>query len=146
MPLPMARPAEAKTIATNETGPTKQEIAGPNKDVALATPAPEKDSIFQKLFGTPWKGPTLAFAAPDGGIFSDGSSMTPGKYDRYTAVYDISAKTVYLPDGRKLEAHSGLGARLESLSRRTFRSSEKPRFSTSGTGTGVAPEYRIIER
>ena len=113
VPLPMARPAEAKTVATNETGPTKQEIAGPNKDVALATPAPEKDSIFQKLFGTPWKGPTLAFAAPDGGIFSDGSSMTPGKYDRYTAVYDISAKTVYLPDGRKLEAHSGLGARLD---------------------------------
>ena len=113
VPLPMARPAEAKTVATNETGPTKQEIAGPNKDVALATPAPEKDSIFQKLFGAPWKGPTLAFAAPDGGIFSDGSSMTPGKYDRYTAVYDISAKTVYLPDGRKLEAHSGLGARLD---------------------------------
>ena len=34
-------------------------------------------------------------------------------YDRWTAVYDISAHTVYLPDGRKLEAHSGLGDRLD---------------------------------
>lgn len=112
VPLPMARPAGAK-MASDATGPTKQEIAAPNEDVALATPEPKKDSIFQKLFGTPWKGPTLAFASPDGGIFSDGSSQTPGKYDRYTAVYDISHKVVYLPDGRKLEAHSGLGSRLD---------------------------------
>jgi hypothetical protein len=33
--------------------------------------------------------------------------------DRSTAVYDISAKTVYMPDGSKLEAHSGLGSRLD---------------------------------
>jgi len=26
------------------------------------------------------------------------------------AVYDISAKTVYMPDGSRLEAHSGIGA------------------------------------
>ena len=32
-----------------------------------------------------------------------------------TAVYDISAKTVYLPDGTKLEAHSGLGSELDDL-------------------------------
>jgi type VI secretion system (T6SS) effector TldE1-like protein len=29
--------------------------------------------------------------------------------DERTAVYDITAHTVYLPDGRQLEAHSGLG-------------------------------------
>ena len=34
-------------------------------------------------------------------------------YDRWTAVYDISAHTVYLPDGTRLEAHSGLGDRLD---------------------------------
>jgi len=31
------------------------------------------------------------------------------RYGRATAVYDIMAHTVYMPDGRKLEAHSGLG-------------------------------------
>ena len=34
--------------------------------------------------------------------------------DRYTAVYDISAHTVTLPDGRRLEAHSGLGEYVDN--------------------------------
>jgi hypothetical protein len=33
--------------------------------------------------------------------------------DSHTAVYDIEAHTVYLPDGDRLEAHSGLGKRLD---------------------------------
>lgn len=33
--------------------------------------------------------------------------------DRWTAVYDISAHTVYLPNGAILEAHSGLGPKLD---------------------------------
>ena len=33
--------------------------------------------------------------------------------DRYTAVYDISARTVYLPDGTRSEAHSGYGNKLD---------------------------------
>ncbi|MGX9390387.1 tlde1 domain-containing protein [Nitrobacteraceae bacterium UC4446_H13] len=112
VPLPMPRPAAAQAANTN--GPSPAEIAQPNKSVALATPPAEEDSIFKKLFGAfQGKGTTLAFASPDGGVLSDGSSIVPGKYDRYTAVYDISAKTVYLPNGRKLEAHSGLGNRLD---------------------------------
>ena len=43
-----------------------------------------------------------------------GASAPGAGYDRYTAVYDISARTVYLPDGTKLEAHSGLGDRLDN--------------------------------
>ena len=35
-------------------------------------------------------------------------------YDRQTAVYDISARMVYLPDGTKLEAHSGLGTKMDN--------------------------------
>ena len=40
-------------------------------------------------------------------------SSPPAGYDRATAVYDISARTVYLPDGTRLEAHSGLGDYLD---------------------------------
>ena len=36
-------------------------------------------------------------------------------YDRQTAIYDISARVVYLPDGTRLEAHSGLGAALDDV-------------------------------
>ena len=31
------------------------------------------------------------------------------QYDQFTAVYDLTAHTVYLPGGERLEAHSGLG-------------------------------------
>ena len=71
--------------------------------------------IFEKILGKqPDQQPssTLAFAPPDGGVLSDGESLTTGRtplIDEFTAVYDISAATVYLPDGTKLEAHSGLG-------------------------------------
>ena len=34
--------------------------------------------------------------------------------DSRTAVYDISARTVYLPSGRRLEAHSGLGDKMDN--------------------------------
>jgi hypothetical protein len=57
----------------------------------------------------------LAYASPDGGVVSDGRETVDAqpRYDRSTAVYDISARTVYMPDGTKLEAHSGLGSRLD---------------------------------
>jgi Protein of unknown function (DUF2778) len=35
-------------------------------------------------------------------------------FDSHTAVYDIEAHAVYLPDGDVLEAHSGLGSRLDN--------------------------------
>ena len=38
----------------------------------------------------------------------------PAGYDGLTAVYDISTHSVYLPDGTALEAHSGLGDRLDN--------------------------------
>ncbi len=46
-------------------------------------------------------------------FFSSSPSFERLGYDRQTAVYDISARAVYLPDGRRLEAHSGLGDKLD---------------------------------
>jgi len=79
--------------------------------------ANEAPSLFEKLFGKPLPKPAstmLAYAAPDDkGILGDGQNIAAGRYDRSTAVYDISARRVYLPDGRTLEAHSGYGNRLD---------------------------------
>lgn len=109
VPMPMPRPSV--DIAKN--GPSRQDTAQENKDVALAEPAKEP-SLFERLFGKLRPAnTTLAYASPDGGILSNGASRTGGRYDSYTAVYDISARTVYMPDGTKLEAHSGLGSRLD---------------------------------
>jgi len=46
--------------------------------------------------------PALAYANPD----------VPAR-DNHTAIYDIVAHTVYMPDGERLEAHSGLGRMLD---------------------------------
>jgi hypothetical protein len=52
----------------------------------------------------------MASASPDGGISSDGKNAPPPTLaEKQAALYDISARTVYMPDGTRLEAHSGLG-------------------------------------
>lgn len=113
IPMPTPRPAELRAPPNQNAALHKR--AQTNKVVANA--ADDKPTIFERLFGKPQtSGQTLAYAAPDGGVLSDGSSATSGRsalYDRWTAVYDISAHTVYMPDGTKLEAHSGLGSRLD---------------------------------
>jgi len=41
-------------------------------------------------------------------------SDTPADIDNSrTAIYDITSRTVYLPSGRRLEAHSGLGSHMD---------------------------------
>jgi hypothetical protein len=40
-------------------------------------------------------------------------SISPADDDNRTAIYDIAARTVYLPNGRRLEAHSGLGSHMD---------------------------------
>ena len=101
-------------VSCRLTNPSRREVAQAN---AVAALEPKKPSIFEKLFGRPAPaGLQLAFAAPDGGVTSDGESLTLGRipqYDQSTAVYDISAHMVYMPDGNKLEAHSGLGSMLD---------------------------------
>jgi type VI secretion system (T6SS) effector TldE1-like protein len=85
------------------------DVAHPGSDFAAAPP--EKPSIFQRLFGKR-SPPALAYAAPEDDGLGVGQGASGG-YDRYTAVYDISARTVYLPDGTRLEAHSGFGPWLD---------------------------------
>ena len=65
-------------------------------------------------------GGLLAYASADASVTAsiapkEQNPMFGGSppYDRSTAVYDITAKAVYLPDGTKLEAHSGLGSNLD---------------------------------
>jgi type VI secretion system (T6SS) effector TldE1-like protein len=41
------------------------------------------------------------------------ASLSPPDNQNRTAIYDISAKVVYLPNGRRLEAHSGLGSYMD---------------------------------
>jgi hypothetical protein len=109
IPLPKSRPPESKLMASY--GSSDNELRQPS-------PTAQSDvrSVLQKVFAMLQpSGFALASAAPDGGISGDGQDRPSGlaAYDKQTAVYDIAARTVYLPDGTKLEAHSGLGDLLD---------------------------------
>lgn len=80
-----------------------------------------RQSMVEKLWGKREpSGGLLAYASADASVTAsiapkEQNPMLGGSapYERDTAVYDITAKTVYLPDGTRLEAHSGLGSNLD---------------------------------
>jgi hypothetical protein len=100
---PQHRPQQVRTTLLAEAA---------HANAAAAKSSAAAPTIFEKLFGKP-SPLTLAYAAPDDGGLVSGPSPAAGRYDRWTAVYDISAHTVYMPDGTRLEAHSGLGNKLD---------------------------------
>ena len=91
IPVPRSRPVQANLAAerlrANEAG---------------------DQTLLQKITGWFGGGVKLASLAPDAGL-ADGVSTRSLGVDDHTAVYDISARAVYMPGGAKLEAHSGFG-------------------------------------
>jgi Tlde1 domain len=117
-PLPPTRDRVTKSAASTapQLGPTAAVRDGGQGNQAALDTATNRptifQSIFEKLFGK--SAPVrLAYAATDDAGLNVGRNIAAGRYDRWTAVYDISAHTVYMPDGTRLEAHSGLGSWLD---------------------------------
>jgi hypothetical protein len=124
VPLPPSRPAIDIPVAS----PPSRRVAlrpAPTRTASqaivanLAPPTTDNRNFVQKLLNLPTQAPgqVLAYAKPE----DDGFSVVPN-YARPTvpplaqgraAIYDISAHTVYLPDGEQLEAHSGLGNHID---------------------------------
>ncbi len=135
-PLPPPRPPEFAEPATRP-GPERRFTPSDTSTPALG----DKPNFLQRLLGlgrpsgsavasapspsrapashsqTVASAPAVASSEHSGrgifGFFSSGPSFDRFGYDRQTAIYDISARTVYLPDGTRLEAHSGLGDKLD---------------------------------
>jgi hypothetical protein len=122
-PLPPPRPAEFASAASRSPPQVPaRRLAELNKKTALLTTSPDNRTFFETFFGVAQpsnpatSGSVLAYAAPESGLLDNARKILSGpllRYDRWTAVYDISAHTVYLPNGTRLEAHSGLGARMD---------------------------------
>jgi hypothetical protein len=87
VPLPVARPR----------------IATP-APVQLASASPDTPIVKEKPFAKPFSLPTLS---------QNPVLPPPGSK---IALYDISGHTVYLPNGKRLEAHSGVGERMDDPS------------------------------
>ena len=75
----------------------------PQEDIAQAT------RTTDQLADVPVPVPAKRHVRP-----GQAKDADPQVDDGKTAVYDITARVVYLPNGRKLEAHSGLGQYMDS--------------------------------
>jgi hypothetical protein len=123
--VPAAAPKEAEAKpAANASGSSIRDMAQRAKAAVMSIASSEKQNMVEKLWGKqPAAGGLLAYASADAsvtGSIIDTRSQNPmmggaPPYDRQTAVYDIAAKMVYLPDGTKLEAHSGLGSKMDDV-------------------------------
>jgi hypothetical protein len=117
VPLPVPRPPEFRASVGAGLGRRAERRMTRREMPPAAQPAPPSDerSFLEKLFGIE-RAPALAYTAleskpadvaPPRRIsppLSSEPSATAG-----IAVYNIAAKTVTLPSGERLEAHSGLG-------------------------------------
>ncbi len=154
VPLPPLRPAELAAIAAS--APAVAPVPAVRRPPVVAAriaraPAPPDDgNVFGRLFSLGRSG-AVAYAAPDdqaatnaqspalaavdhaSGSSAFARSATPG-VDNLTAVYDISARTVTLPDGTRLEAHSGLGPMLDD-----------PRFVSEHNRGATPPHLYALE-
>jgi len=116
MQLASADPAEI--VPAPEAKP--KSFADRAKAAVMSITGP-RQSMVEKLWGKREpSGGLLAYASADASVTAsiaprEQNPMLGGSapYERDTAVYDITAKMVYLPDGTKLEAHSGLGSNLD---------------------------------
>lgn len=97
VPLPRPRPVLASVEVPEEPG------------VAQADSGADNRTLLQKLSDLVPGRITLASLVPEGGLFRPKPDLASLGYDNQTAVYDISARVVYLPNGETLEAHSGMG-------------------------------------
>ena len=93
IPLPRSRPAQA-SLGLNQYGSNQR----------------DDRTLLQKLGDLLPGRITLASLSPTDGLLASSSDLRTMGFDEFTAVYDISARTVYMPSGLKLEAHSGIGA------------------------------------
>jgi hypothetical protein len=114
-PLPPPRPHIPAPAAAQQVAQQVAQIAPTAAVVPTPLPAP---APMPKVAPAP--APKLALAkVPASPIVEKPQRQAalppapPPELNSKTAVYDISARTVFLPNGRKLEAHSGIGDKMD---------------------------------
>jgi Protein of unknown function (DUF2778) len=122
--LPAQPEPSAEARMDRSPGAALRDMAQRAKAAVMSLALNEKQPVFEKLWGKqPAHGALLSYASADASV-TGSLAQNPGQspntalggsapYDRSTAVYDISAHAVYLPDGTTLEAHSGYGSELD---------------------------------
>jgi hypothetical protein len=133
IPMPPRRPSDLRVVTPSQpvTPPPATRVA---RNVAVpapaAAPTPQQQDnrgLLERLFNIGGnqqpaqqrqRGTVLAYARPDtGGLIAPDRPNPALDLDRYTAYYDIRSRTVTLPNGTRLEAHSGLGPHIDDVNK-----------------------------
>jgi hypothetical protein len=115
VPRTDARPEISRATPKRQSEPGFRLASASSTSLALAY-APNNSVNDSASTGSPLKGLAPKESDPLANIDTS-----------HTAIYDITARTVYLPNGRRLEAHSGLGDHMDD-----------PRY-VNARGTGPTP-------
>ncbi|WP_238182959.1 DUF2778 domain-containing protein [Methylobacterium trifolii] len=115
VPLPVPRPPEFRQRRPERQAARRPAVAPP------PAPKQEERSFLEALFGierTPAPAPALSYAALERNPVEalPRQRLVPAPNPEAgggIAIYDISARTVRLPSGEVLEAHSGLGETMD---------------------------------
>ncbi len=122
--LPKTEPQQAQQLQPRVAQPTTPRR---NRTAAVAPTPEDNRNFFEKLFGVQKQaepaGTALAYAAPQDDIIDRGRitrlspsvGTPPRTAEAGTAIYDIAAKMVYMPNGERLEAHSGFGEMMDDV-------------------------------
>ena len=106
VPIPRSRPPIAGPLVDGGRPPAQP-----------ATGSFDVSSAFRNVFAMLPPGLQLASINPDGGLLGNGQEkpVDVSAYGEQTAVYDITARVVHMPDGTRLEAHSGFGDLMDDV-------------------------------
>ncbi|SON57538.1 hypothetical protein HDIA_3997 [Hartmannibacter diazotrophicus] len=137
IPLPTTRPIEVARLeepAPENEAPPAPDSAAPSAAASMPETVPLRGRQPEPPEDKPLGGRTSPYAiayakdeeapARSKGIFGSIGRLFSGgprgpdmaEIGNRTAVYDISTATVYMPDGSRLEAHSGLGSMMDDPS------------------------------
>jgi hypothetical protein len=106
IPAPQSTQQAVQQVAQQASAPVPQPVtpkAVPQSLPQMGPPAPPHLALAK-----PAPSPILEKREPKVAL-----NPPPTELNSKTAVYDISARTVFLPNGKKLEAHSGLGEKMD---------------------------------
>ncbi len=133
---PLARPAPKLAAITAPVAPPAPKPAAVTAPVAppapnaaaiaapVPKPAPATAAIAAAITALPPAPASLPAPAPKKPAQAEqarNNSIALADADGRTAVYDIAGHTVYLPNGERLEAHSGLGRMMDDPHYVSFR-------------------------
>ena len=116
VPITRGEPAKAQPYVLASATAPRVVTSVPLPRPAPREAAPKSSQLRYRVASLSPTPPPSAYADPGKEADTPEKDANPLAGDlSHTAIYDISARTVYMPNGERLEAHSGLGDYMDDI-------------------------------